>query len=179
MAFLLRLAVLAVLFMYCTPFSSFLSHHREQLVLFNKVIDNDEQPSAFMASSTFRKLYGIEKEKESQAGDGSVGDTNISLPLWLIDRCEELGFHTPTAVQEEALQEIFEGKDIILQAQTGSGKTLTYCLPVLARVDPKRASIQTVVVVPTRELGLQVSGILKQLSSASPDKILIMSLMEA
>ena len=130
----------------------------------------------FMASSSFRELYGCEK-------GGVVVETDCSdieelLPSWLIDRCEELGFNTPTVVQEDALDEIFEGKDIILQAQTGSGKTLTYCLPVLAKVDPKRASIQTVVVVPTRELGLQVSGVLKQLSSASPNKILIMSLME-
>jgi len=49
---------------------------------------------------------------------------------------------------------------------------------VLARIDPARSAVQTLVVVPTRELALQVSGVLKQLASASPEKILIMSLME-
>ena len=177
MTFLLRLSVAIFLIGNCTPFPSFISLHRDQSALFTKVSDNDEQ-STFMASSTFRELYDTEKVRKSHADHRNKGNIDESLPMWLIDRCEELGFNTPTTVQQEALQEIFKGKDIILQAQTGSGKTLTYCLPVLAKVDPKRASIQTVVVVPTRELGLQVSGILKQLSSASPYKILVMSLME-
>jgi superfamily II DNA or RNA helicase len=75
-------------------------------------------------------------------------------------------------------QSIFSGKDVILQAQTGSGKTLVYALPVLSKVDPSRAAIQAVIVVPSRELGLQVAGILKQLASASPKKIMVMSLVE-
>lgn len=100
------------------------------------------------------------------------------MPSWLVQRCAQLGFKSPTIVQETALVHIFAGKDVVLQAQTGSGKTLAYCLPVLSRVDPARSAVQTVIVVPTRELALQVSAILKQLASSSPDKILIMSLME-
>ena len=78
----------------------------------------------------------------------------------------------------ENLQTIFEGKDVILQGQTGSGKTLVYALPILSKIDASRNAIQAVVVVPTRELGLQVAGVFKQLASASPEKIQVMSLME-
>jgi superfamily II DNA/RNA helicase len=100
------------------------------------------------------------------------------MPSWLIDRCQELGFMSATKVQRLALPDIFDGKDVILQAHTGSGKTLTYALPILSKIDPNRAAIQAVIVVPTRELGLQVAGILRQLASASEDKILVMSVME-
>ena len=100
------------------------------------------------------------------------------IPQWLLERCEKLGYTNPTPVQEAALPAVFGGRDVILQAQTGSGKTLVYSIPVLSKIDAKRAAIQAVIVVPSRELGLQVAGILKQLANGSPDKIMIMSLME-
>jgi len=100
------------------------------------------------------------------------------MPKWLHDRCIELGYEKPTEVQALALPHVFGGEDVILQAHTGSGKTLTYALPILSKIDPNRAAIQAVVVVPTRELGLQVAGVLRQLSSSSEDKILVMSVME-
>eukprot|EP01041_Mallomonas_annulata_P002173 gene2173-4224_t len=101
-----------------------------------------------------------------------------SIPKWLLDRCESVGFVSPTLVQELTLPVIFEGKDVVLQAQTGSGKTLAFSLPILSKIDATRAAIQAVIIVPTRELGLQISGVLRQLASAAPEKILIMSLMD-
>jgi len=98
--------------------------------------------------------------------------------MWLLQNCEKLGFLEPTSVQQEALPSIFEGRDVVLQAQTGSGKTLAYGLPVLSSIDASRAAIQAVIVVPTRELGLQVSAVLKQLSTGSPERIMIMSVVE-
>lgn len=70
------------------------------------------------------------------------------------------------------------GNDVVLQAQTGSGKTLSYCLPILSKIDAKRGAIQAVIVVPTRELGLQVTSVLKQLTAESPEKVLTMSVIE-
>lgn len=99
------------------------------------------------------------------------------LPDWILNRCEVLGFSDPTPVQKLAFPAIFSGKDIVLQAQTGSGKTLSYALPVISAIDPNRAAIQAVIIVPTRELGLQVTGVLKQLTVGSPKKIMVMSVM--
>lgn len=70
------------------------------------------------------------------------------------------------------------GKDVVLQAHTGSGKTLSFGVPMLSTIDPSHSAIQAVVVVPTRELGLQVASVLKQLASLSPRKFLIMSVVD-
>jgi hypothetical protein len=78
------------------------------------------------------------------------------VPDWLVRRAEDLGFGTPTGVQEEALPVALEGRDCVIHAQTGSGKTLTYLLPILGGIDPQRSAVQAIAVVPTRELGIQV-----------------------
>ena len=100
------------------------------------------------------------------------------IPPWLLNRCEQLGFRYPTIVQEQVMPMIFEKKDVILQSHTGSGKTLAYSIPILSRIDPSRAAVQAVVIVPTRELGLQVASVFRQLASESPKKVLIMTLVE-
>ena len=110
-------------------------------------------------------------------GDGALSDKTFSqtytesenedLPKWLTQRCEECGWKYPTLVQERALDVILEGQDCVLQAQTGSGKTLAYILPVLASIDPSRAAIQAVIVVPTRELGVQVCRVARRLAASS------------
>lgn len=103
---------------------------------------------------------------------------NYGFPKWLVERCESLGYHTPTEVQKQGLPLIMEGKDVILQAQTGSGKTLLFVLPVISSIDSSRAAIQAVIIVPTRELGIQVASTLKLFSKGSPNKISIMSVVE-
>lgn len=105
------------------------------------------------------------------------------LPEWLLSRMETLGFVNPTLVQREALEVILGGgNDAILHAQTGSGKTLAFLVPLLALVDPSRAAVQGLVVVPTRELGLQVAGVAKRLAAATGNamggKIQVMSVLE-
>jgi hypothetical protein len=82
------------------------------------------------------------------------------VPLWLSDNCNNLNFSMPTIVQQMAIPLIMTGKDVILQAQTGSGKTLAYSVPILSKIDPTRSAIQAVIVVPTRELCMQVAGML-------------------
>ncbi len=76
----------------------------------------------------------------------------------LILGLEELGIHTPTRIQEEAIPFLMEnGGDLIAQAQTGTGKTAAFGLPLLAKVDPKVNEIQALVVAPTRELAKQIA----------------------
>ncbi len=94
-------------------------------------------------------------------------NNNNKLPLWLTKRAEECGWKYPTLIQERALDIIFDGKDCILQSQTGSGKTLCYLLPLLASVDKNRAAVQGIVVVPTRELGIQVARVARRLAAGS------------
>jgi ATP-dependent RNA helicase DeaD len=71
---------------------------------------------------------------------------------------EELGINTPTRVQEEAIPFLLEkGTDLIVQAQTGTGKTAAFGLPLLTKIDPKLPKIQAVVLAPTRELAKQIA----------------------
>ena len=106
-----------------------------------------------------------------------------SLPEWLLSRVETLGFVKPTLVQRKALEVILgESRDAVVHAQTGSGKTLAFLLPLFALIDPSRAAVQAIVIVPTRELGLQVASVAKRLAAATGNstggKIQVMSVLE-
>jgi ATP-dependent RNA helicase DeaD len=70
---------------------------------------------------------------------------------------DELGFMAPTPVQTEAIPVLRAGKDLLAQAQTGTGKTAAFAIPIVERVDPAQRMPQALIVVPTRELALQVT----------------------
>ena len=77
----------------------------------------------------------------------------------------EMGYETPMPVQEEVIPYLLGvGNDVIALAQTGTGKTAAYGLPVLQKVDPERRETQAVILSPTRELCLQIAGDLKDYS---------------
>lgn len=69
---------------------------------------------------------------------------------------EALHFHTPTPVQHETLSVAFSKQDLIVKSQTGSGKTATYGLPICEMVDWAENKPQALILVPTRELAMQV-----------------------
>jgi ATP-dependent RNA helicase DeaD len=72
----------------------------------------------------------------------------------------------PTPIQAAAIPVLLTGRDVIGQARTGSGKTLAFALPLVARADPRLRAIQALVLVPTRELAIQVSTVLAPLVAA-------------
>jgi ATP-dependent RNA helicase DeaD len=74
---------------------------------------------------------------------------------------DELGFEEPTPIQEEAIPELLGGHDVIGQAQTGTGKTAAFGLPLLQYLDPAVDEVQAVVLTPTRELCIQVTQALR------------------
>jgi ATP-dependent RNA helicase DDX6/DHH1 len=75
----------------------------------------------------------------------------------------EQGFESPSPIQEEAIPIALAGKDILARAKNGTGKTGAYSIPILERIDTSLNFIQALVVVPTRELALQTSSVIKQL----------------
>ncbi|KAL7220498.1 hypothetical protein ACSBR2_013388 [Camellia fascicularis] len=87
------------------------------------------------------------------------------IPDHILRRVEEVGFVVPTDVQRKALPIMLSGRDCILHAQTGSGKTLAYLLSIFAVVNTQRSSVQALVVVPTRELGMQVTKVARMLAA--------------
>lgn len=74
-----------------------------------------------------------------------------------VECLESLGFSEPTPIQIQAIPIFLEGKDIIGQAQTGTGKTAAFSLPLLERIDPQLKAVQALILAPTRELAVQVS----------------------
>jgi ATP-dependent RNA helicase DeaD len=74
---------------------------------------------------------------------------------------DELGFDEPTPIQEQAIPELLGGHDVIGQAQTGTGKTAAFGLPLLQYLDPANDEVQAIVLTPTRELCIQVTQALR------------------
>jgi len=74
---------------------------------------------------------------------------------------EELGYEEPSPIQERAIPELLAGHDVIGQAQTGTGKTAAFGLPLLQYVDPQDEEVQAIVLTPTRELCIQVTQALR------------------
>jgi ATP-dependent RNA helicase DeaD len=74
---------------------------------------------------------------------------------------DELGYAEPTPIQEQAIPELLSGHDVIGQAQTGTGKTAAFGLPLLQYLDPADEEVQGVVLTPTRELCIQVTQALR------------------
>jgi len=74
---------------------------------------------------------------------------------------DELGFEEPTPIQEQAIPELLGGHDVIGQAQTGTGKTAAFGLPLLQYLDPENNEVQAIVMTPTRELCIQVTQALR------------------
>lgn len=85
---------------------------------------------------------------------------------------EYLGFEEPTPIQAEAIPYIRGGRDVIGQAQTGTGKTAAFGIPALEMVNPSSKKVQVIVLCPTRELANQVAGELNNLSRFKETRIL-------
>ena len=75
----------------------------------------------------------------------------------------EIGFEEPSPIQAQSIPVILSGKDVIGQAQTGTGKTAAFSIPILEKVDPNNKHLQAIVLCPTRELAIQVSKEIRKL----------------
>jgi ATP-dependent RNA helicase DeaD len=72
------------------------------------------------------------------------------------EQLENLGFTTPTNIQAQAIPHLLEGRDVVGQSQTGTGKTAAFSIPILERLDINQKAVQALVLTPTRELAIQV-----------------------
>lgn len=83
----------------------------------------------------------------------------------LTDRLKRQGIVSPTPVQNQAIPPLMNGDDLIAQAQTGTGKTFAFVLPILQKVDSASKDVQAVIVTPTRELALQITNEVNKLKN--------------
>ena len=87
----------------------------------------------------------------------SITFNSFGLSDPLIKALDEVGYETPSAIQEQCITHLLKGHDVIGQAQTGTGKTAAFSLPLIDRIDINNNQVQLLVLTPTRELAIQVS----------------------
>ncbi len=89
--------------------------------------------------------------------DTNITFQNLGLSDTLLSTLTDIGFETPSAIQAQAIPALLHGEDVLGMAQTGTGKTAAFALPVLDKIDTASKDTQVLVLTPTRELAIQVS----------------------
>ncbi|MDN5832110.1 MAG: DEAD/DEAH box helicase, partial [Tetragenococcus halophilus] len=95
----------------------------------------------------------------------------LDLSQVLLDAVQKSGFEEATPIQEETIPLAMQGKDVIGQAQTGTGKTAAFGLPMLEKIDTNKKQIQGLVISPTRELAIQTQEELFRLGKEKKIKV--------
>ncbi len=93
----------------------------------------------------------------------------LGLPEPLLRGLDDLGFTVPTPIQAQSIPALLDGQDLLGQAQTGTGKTAAFALPLLARLDQELRRPQVLILAPTRELALQVSEACERFARHLPE----------
>ena len=88
----------------------------------------------------------------------------LQLDDRIIRAITEMGFEEASPIQAQAIPVVLEGRDMIGQAQTGTGKTAAFGIPMLEKIDPKNKKLQGIVLCPTRELAIQVAEEIRNLA---------------
>ena len=96
----------------------------------------------------------------------SIGFADLALSKPVMDALKRIGYEQPSPIQAEAIPHLLEGHDLIGTAQTGTGKTAAFALPLLSKLDITKAKPQVLVLTPTRELAIQVAEAFKTYASA-------------
>lgn len=82
--------------------------------------------------------------------------SNLEIDSMFLENIKKQGFETMFPVQKESIPLALQGNDLVVQAKTGSGKTLAFAIPVCQKVDAQKREVQAIILVPTRELAVQV-----------------------
>jgi ATP-dependent RNA helicase DeaD len=112
-----------------------------------------------------RSLYTYRMNEDTAA---PTGFDALDLPAPLLRVLGELGYETPSPIQAQTIPHLLAGRDLLGQAQTGTGKTAAFALPILARLDLSARRLQALVLTPTRELGIQVAEALQKYATHLP-----------
>ena len=101
--------------------------------------------------------------------ENTPGFADLALAPAIARVIEEVGYETPSPIQARSIPPLLAGRDLLGQAQTGTGKTAAFALPLLSRLDPALKAPQILVLTPTRELALQVAEAMQTYARHLPD----------
>lgn len=108
----------------------------------------------------------VREAKESEATGPINGFESLGLPANVLAAVKKVGFETPSPIQAQTIPVLMEGHDVVGLAQTGTGKTAAFALPILSRIDLDVRQPQALVLAPTRELALQVADSFQSFASS-------------
>ena len=108
-------------------------------------------------------------DTNSAATAASSAFAQLKLQPALLENLTALGYSEMTAIQAQSLPAVLQGKDVLAQAKTGSGKTAAFALGLLQALDVKSLNVQGLVLCPTRELADQVAGEIRRLARLIPN----------
>ena len=128
----------------------------------NEVIDKTEIKEK---NEVIDKTDVTDKDTVTEPSEINSWD-ELDIDATLLRGIYSAGFEKPSPVQKKAIKPIIEGKDIIAQAQSGTGKTATFSIGALSKVDTSLNTVQILILAPTRELSKQHSEVIAQLGSA-------------
>src|SRR5436305_14240443 len=94
--------------------------------------------------------------------------SDLGLRQSLLDTLSSLGYEAPTPIQQRTIPLLLAGRDVIGQAQTGTGKTAAFALPLLQKIDPELRQTPALVLAPTRELAVQVAEAVRSYGHGMP-----------
>ncbi|MDE7232825.1 MAG: DEAD/DEAH box helicase, partial [Lachnospiraceae bacterium] len=120
---------------------------------------NNEQFDAFLEKEILTANRYDDSARES--GEG-LRYEEAGIDGRILRAVKELGFEHMTPIQEQTIPLFMTGRDIIGQAQTGTGKTAAFGIPILQKIDPENRSLQAVILCPTRELAMQAADELRK-----------------
>ena len=107
----------------------------------------------------------------------TIDETNYDIKKWddldvdqnILRGIYSMGYEAPSPIQQKAIKPILMGKDIVAQAQSGTGKTATFAIGALSRIDPTLNKTQVLILSPTKELTIQTADVIRKLGSCIPN----------
>ena len=129
----------------------------------NSVFEDDKEPIDIAKPSQENE------EIDSSALSNIDSWDKLDISTELLRGIYAYGFETPSNIQKKAIKPIIDGRDIIAQAQSGSGKTGCFSIGTLSKIDISKKVIQAIIIVPTHELAKQICGVITSLGSFMED----------
>ncbi|PIA55011.1 hypothetical protein AQUCO_00800026v1 [Aquilegia coerulea] len=134
----------------------------ESFQLFSKNTKLKQKPSPDIIIDSCDKSF----EKYIDTDSNNHEFSELGLAEWLLETCKQLGMKKPTPVQQHCVPQILVGKDVLGLAQTGSGKTAAFALPILHKLAENPYGVFALVITPTRELAYQLAEQFRALGSS-------------
>lgn len=101
-----------------------------------------------------------------------VGFNILGVSQPICETLRQMGITMPTEVQRQSIPTAMQGRDMVVQAQTGTGKTLAFLLPILEAIKPQASAVQALVIAPTRELAIQITKVAEKLAPLKGVRVL-------